>query len=174
MTQGPTIIGEARNCVELVDVYRDRKNALGLTDATVDYLSGLQSGYTGKLLGPAQVKGLGPMAIQLFNQVLAVKFLIVVDEEMTAKMRSRWDGRERPLPVVQVRASTAAIERFRPIIARDMQQRGREKISAGMKAKMSPAKRRAIAKRAARARWSRKKAERAARRNAPADEERAA
>lgn len=161
------IIGEARDCDELIEVYKARKIALGLTDKWFDENSGLAQGHIGKLLGDGQSKRLGHDSISVINQNMALKFLVVVDEAMAERVRPRWEGRERPERTMPARASKKAIERFQPIIR---QQFNQSIASAGGKArhaKLSPAKLRAIGKRAARARWSKKKA---ARENVPRTE----
>jgi hypothetical protein len=148
------VIGEARDCNELVDLYRQRKVELGLTDAWFDDHSGLTKGHLGKLFGDAQVKTLGPVSIHALNCSLAVKFIVVVDENAEAIMRGRWEGRERPAPLCMPRASKRAIERFKPIITRENNKAIAPLGGLARAAKLSPRRRSQIARRAARARWS--------------------
>jgi len=149
------IIGEARDCNELIDLYRQRKAELGLTDAWFDDHSGLSKGHLGKLFGDGQVKTLGPVSIHALNCSLALKFLVVVDEETEAVMHARWEGRERPVLPVHAKASTKAIARFTPIILSERAKVISPLGGRARAAKLSPRRRSQIARRAARARWSR-------------------
>jgi hypothetical protein len=74
------VIGEARDCDELVDLYRQRKVELGLTDLFFDEHSGLTQGHIGKFLGAVQLRTRGPVSIATLNATLAVKFVMVVDD----------------------------------------------------------------------------------------------
>src|SRR5450759_3875963 len=113
------ILGEAKDLYEVVEIYRERKAELGLTDRFFDEFSGLARGHIGKLIGDAKVKNLGSASINAINCTLAIKFIIVVDDEQEAIMRGRWECRGKPEPLVLAKASKRAIERFKPIIMQE-------------------------------------------------------
>lgn len=150
------VLGEAKTYDDLIEVYRARIAELGVTYATVDDLSGLQSGYVGKILGDGRVKALGPLSMGLLNTTLAIKFVVVEDPVTLLQMAQKWELRIRPASMPS-RASTRAMERFKPIVTQALNS---ERAALGGRAralKLTPARRRAIAKRAARARWRRSK-----------------
>jgi hypothetical protein len=155
-TAQPRVLGEAKDFYELIEIYRDRKAELGLTDKFFDDYSGLACGHISKLIGEAKAKNLGAASVNAINATLAVKFIVVVDHEQEAFMRDRWEGRKSGRPIKLAMASKRAIERFRPII---MLERGRALAPLGGRAraaKLSPRRRSQIARLAARARWARK------------------
>ena len=90
----PALGDAVRDMPGIVEVFRDRIRALGITHATVDALSGLPDGYTGKLL--CGMKQPGPIAIQALCGALAIAFVPVIDESQVARVRSRWAPRKRP------------------------------------------------------------------------------
>ncbi len=147
------IIGEAVDYDGIIEAYRKRVADLGITNEMIDHLSGLQSGYVGKLLGPAQIRSIGRQSFGLLNQTLAMKMIFVVDEEAAKTMQSRWEKREVAV-IMHSRLSIKAIERFLPIVAREMGRRGASKGARAGWAKLNPKKRAAKARRAARARWN--------------------
>ena len=85
----------ARDLPGLVAAYRRRIAELGVTHETVDALSGLPAGYTGKLM--CGMKNPGPIAIAALCSALAIGFVPVVDEDQAARVRDRWAPRKRPL-----------------------------------------------------------------------------
>ena len=156
-----THIAEATNYDEMLAVLRARKIQLGLTDAMVDYLTGLHSGYAGKLFGPGNFKTLGPVSMGPVLTVLGVKMLIVEDAEAMKLLEGRRERRERPA-VIPSRLSIAAIEKFMPDVARAMSARGSAKGGQNRAANMTPAQRSRAARKAVKARWKQKRAARKA------------
>lgn len=150
------VLAQAQDYDQLVQAYRGRMAELGLTFETVDHLSGMQSGYTAKLLGPAQTKSLGPMSMGLLNQTLAVRLTMVEDVAAALFMAPRWERRERPAPPHAnrlARIGKTTRNRVLPEVMREMGQRG----GAVSSALMSPAKRRRRARIAAQIRWGKRK-----------------
>ena len=145
-------IGEASNYDQLIEVYRKRMAQLGLTFEVLDYLSGLQAGYSNKLLGPSQSKTIGQVSMALLNKTLALKFVAIEDLEAAAEMGPRWERRDRPpnkdagRPARLGKATLARV--FLPVVI-EMGKRGRAKQLAVQK----PSTRRRIARLAAKARW---------------------
>jgi hypothetical protein len=106
------IIGEARDYDELVAVIRRRKDALQLSDAVVDELGGLAVGHTSKLLGSVPVKTLARVSLPALLGALAIKIVIMVDDEQAARIRRRWQRKATVMdhpPVMTLRQA-------RPII----------------------------------------------------------
>jgi hypothetical protein len=110
-----TTIGEARDADELVALLRARKAALQISDVTIDELAGFQQGYVGKLLGVGRIKTLGAMSLSALLGVLALKLVVVVDEEQEARMKRRWLRRDKRYVVVrEVKISPSLVKRAAP------------------------------------------------------------
>lgn len=81
----------------LQDALRDRADELQASRATIDDLAGLPSGYSGKLLGKAQVRGITKLTLGPLLQTLGLKLIVVEDKETTAKIRRRITPRREGL-----------------------------------------------------------------------------
>lgn len=151
-------IWEAADYDGLIEGLRCRVVELGVTHAVLDELTGLQTGYIGKLLGPVQAKKLGPLSLNLLLQVLAVKIVLVEDPEGVAAMSARWEQRVRPDYNAERSASVGktTIKRMFPVIAREMGKRS----GAARMLKMKPETRRRVARQAAKARWQKRRLKR--------------
>ncbi len=146
-------LATVRTYDDLIAALRARKDRLRLTDATMDALAGWQSGYTGKLFGPSQVKKLGGLSFELALATLGVRLELVEDPETVAMMERRWEQRARPANVDAHRISETLKRRVLPQIMRDLSK----KAADARKAKIRPSTRRRIARLAAKARWRRTK-----------------
>lgn len=140
------VLGIAKCHDDVVDLWRARKDELGLSDAFFDELSGLAVGQGAKIMGPSRVKSFGKLVFDIFNQTLAVKFVMVEDVEAAMAMEGRWQRRmdkfiRRTHPV-----SASVVARAKPAIYAALSRAGVE----GRK-KMHPAKRAEIARKAGRA-----------------------
>lgn len=133
---------------ELIDAIRTRKAELGLSDATVDSISGLAAGHTGKLLGPAQVKTLGKVSMGLLLQALGLVLVVVEDPAQTEKMRAQYAQREGH----QVREGNNASPVSKRLISRVFGPFARQGGIARMR-KLSAKERSDLARKAARKRW---------------------
>jgi hypothetical protein len=71
---------------ELIELVRARIAALGITHEGLDHVSGLQSGYTGKLLARPPIKRLGPISWDLLFGGLGLAILVVEDPEQMARI----------------------------------------------------------------------------------------
>lgn len=83
---------------ELVAAVCERRDELGLTNATIDHVAGLTDRYASKLLGPARVKNFGEMSLRSVLDALALGVAVVVlteDPEQAARMSKRWVKRKR-------------------------------------------------------------------------------
>ena len=85
----PRVIGEFSDYDELISALRARAAELNLSGESIDAVSGLASRYAQKLLGPQQIRRLGPTSLGPFLGALAVRCLIVEDKAALAKLRSR-------------------------------------------------------------------------------------
>jgi hypothetical protein len=69
----------AQDYGELISAFVKRRKALGLTQADVDYRSGLQEGYTGKIESwqhPTSGRGLGALSLPLLMKALGVVLVV--------------------------------------------------------------------------------------------------
>lgn len=158
-----------RSMPELIQALRDRARELELTHETIDSVAGLQSGYASKLLAPKPIKNLGPMSFESLLGALGVAVVVIEDPEQVARISKQWTKRLRPLrtplalPPPSIPASidhevplqiavTPALQRLlrNPEWMREIGVRGGNERAA----KLSAFRRRQIAKRAAKARWS--------------------
>lgn len=56
---------------------------------TIDEISGLQSGYSAKLLAPIPMRNLGRVSLGALLGALALKMIVVKDKEAQAKIEGR-------------------------------------------------------------------------------------
>jgi hypothetical protein len=85
---------------ELVEAICERRDEVGVTNATIDHVAGLADRHASKLLGPGRVKNFGEMSLGSVLDALAMNVAVVVlveDDEQVARMRKRWTQRKRPL-----------------------------------------------------------------------------
>ena len=138
-----------RNYDSLIQALRDRQTELGLTVEKIDELSGLPSGYTGKLLGAAQMKAIGPLSLGLLLETLGLELVPRPNVEATKSMSPRWEKRVRPSHDAQRLSSRAKHRKFPAILFRVL---GKRSVKARMD-KTTEEQRSAIGRRAAIARW---------------------
>ena len=62
----------------------------------LDDLSGVQSGYTSKLLSPQPLKRLGAMSLPALLGALGVALVMVEDSAQVERVQGRWTPRKRP------------------------------------------------------------------------------
>jgi hypothetical protein len=76
-----------RSFDDLITVIRARIAELQITHETVDDVSGLQSGYSSKLL--ANIRRLGPLSFSALLPALGLKVTVSEDTEALARVASR-------------------------------------------------------------------------------------
>jgi hypothetical protein len=138
----------------LMDALRERIRELKITLETADSISGLQSGYTAKLLTPVPLRAIGRVSLGPLLTCLGLKLIVVEDLNAFKRIESRLTKRRRP-------ARNAS-----DMLATQKQQRPRfpkgSEFASFMNArrtlKLDPSQRSAIARKAAQARWARVKA----------------
>lgn len=136
------VLAECKSYDELQIALRERWQELRITNEAVDELSGVQSGYSSKVLGPNPTKQLGPVSWALLP-VLGVKLIVVDDAEARSAMQGRY------VPKTEARST--------PRVAKVVKQFLSSAGAAGARAlneRLTPAQRRKSARRAARARWA--------------------
>jgi hypothetical protein len=84
-------LAECRTYSELVQALRARSDALKLSRGALDFATGLQGGYCGKLLSPIPIRALGPLSLGAILTALGLKLQVVVDPEMVARIGARMD-----------------------------------------------------------------------------------
>jgi hypothetical protein len=78
----------------LLDAICRRKSELNLSYEQLDHCSGVQPGYSAKLLGPTPSKRFGEISLGAILGALAIKIVVTVDKEQEARMVNRWQPRE--------------------------------------------------------------------------------
>jgi hypothetical protein len=148
-------LGEVRSYADLHAVLRQRAAKLEVTLAGLDQVSGLQDGYSAKLLAPAPIKKLGPISWGLLA-ALGMKLIAVEDEEAVRKFGAQVAAYRRTRPprpsAPKITPEILAVVERR----QRMMQRRRGRLGAQARiAAQSPKQRSEHARRAARARWAR-------------------
>jgi hypothetical protein len=106
-------------------------------------------GYTGKLLGAAQINQFGVTALLAISATLGLCFDVRIDPEQEALMRPHWEPGQhmQRRTCRQARIGKVTMARAFPVVAKEIAKRGGE----ARRDKLSPARRRAIAREAGRA-----------------------
>lgn len=153
-----------RSMPELVDAIRARRDELNISHETIDNIAGLQSGYTSKLLGPIPLKGFSHMSLGAVLGALGIGLVVIEDPEAKAKVQSRWQKRKRPqrlMPSISVSIQNEVPATIQ--ITPELQAHLRDPMFMRMiglqgnikrNQRLSPWKRRVLARRAANARWN--------------------
>ena len=147
----PQVIAEATCCAELVDAFRSRKEALGLSNEAMEHLLQLCAGHLDKIL--SQTRGLTQLSIDGLLSALGVKLLVAVDPEQVQRMLPRWaneghrDEKQVRRPPARIRK--ALVVRVRPLVLREAALH-----AAGARWKgVSPELRSTLMRQVAQARW---------------------
>jgi hypothetical protein len=144
------IVGEFSDCDALIEQLRQRAEALGLSFRVIDELAGLPENYTGKLLCVTRMKAMTVSSMLALTGALGIKAVLVVDEEMTRRMRPRWEPKDatKARPRASKRLGKTSLARLVPRIAAEMGRRG-----GARRRELAPEVRSAFARAASRARW---------------------
>jgi hypothetical protein len=78
---------------DLIEALRQRRDELDISHETIDAVSGLQSGYTSKVM--ARMKGLGAVSLPALLGALAVGLVLVEDPLQRSLIEPRWERRKR-------------------------------------------------------------------------------
>jgi len=123
LPEGQMILGEARNSDEMLEIWRARKAAVGLSNFNFDELANLAKGHCDKLFGPTGSKQFGPLSFTSSNWTLAIKWVAVVDHEHAKHMEEYWRDRQRDISNVRIepnRVSKQIIARAKPIVLKEL------------------------------------------------------
>lgn len=168
-----TVLGEATDYAALHGLLRARREALGLSYAVLDDISGLS--YSDQLLAPlpcgqargadgrrAHARHIGPVALGPLLSGLGVKLVLEVDAAAEARLRRHAKYGVRAESCVRRRGNTwsASIdELIRHRVARKLGDWGKLQRQGGLNRAraLSPERRQAIARDAARARWGKRR-----------------
>src|SRR5438128_2398862 len=103
---------------ELVDMLDDVRVARGLSFERLDELSGLSEDHAQKILGPARVKPLSRMALDVLLPTLGVRLAIVDDPQAITSIGPRRD--ESNVRKNTWRVSRRILDRARPVILQEL------------------------------------------------------
>jgi hypothetical protein len=145
----PRIIAECRDYAQLVAALRAWIAELNVAGETIDDVAGLPLRYTAKLLGPAQLKGIGPISMGPLLGALGLKLVVAVDHETLARISYRLvkckNARSALLAQPKRKRKGFSLFRGNPDLARMLANR--------VNMSRTPEQRSRLAKRAARERW---------------------
>jgi hypothetical protein len=102
---------------DIVAALRARKEALDISNETVDGIAQWADGYAGKLLCPEPMKGLGRLSLPSLLEALGVALVLVEDSAAAVRVRDKWVPRKRPqrkLPPEAPCATVAVVDDVRP------------------------------------------------------------
>jgi hypothetical protein len=148
MTAPGRQIAIVRSYDELIDALRARALELGATREAIDDVSGLQKGYSAKVLAPAAPKGLGRISMGPILNALGVMLVMTEDADAIARYTKRL-GTGNLSYMLNGAKNAPVIFKFSLRHMKKIASRS----AAGRMKKIPAWKRRAIARKAARARW---------------------
>lgn len=121
-------IAVVRSYEDLVEAFRAIKERLGLTNAACDRLANLGEGATDKVLGPTGAKNIGPLTLNAFCWLFAVKFEMRIDLDQVKLMEQYWENSEAPrwFPGEKMnrRVSKAVLDRAKPLVLKESGRAG--------------------------------------------------
>jgi hypothetical protein len=139
----PKILAECRNYDELICAFRARVHALEGVCEDIDDVAGLPTGYATKLLARIPARNFGRLSLGLMLTVLGLKLAVMTDGEVLLRRKN-------------ARHVMPAEGKPRKLLPSTMwTSEGGRRARALQLLLLSPAQRRASARKAARARWSR-------------------
>lgn len=94
----PKSLATVRDYDGLIAAIRARREELDVSLQTIDEVSGVQSGYAGKLLCNPPMKHLGPMSLGVILGTLGLMLVVVEDPEALARVRGRLVRRADRVP----------------------------------------------------------------------------
>jgi len=112
-------LARVRSYDGLIEAFRARKDALGLSDAALDARAFLTPGHTGKLLGRSRERGIGAATLEALMDALGVSFIMVADPEKLAAGGELERGMRSHARTNHPRVGKSAIKLVRPIVLRD-------------------------------------------------------
>ena len=92
----PKIFAAASDYSAFLQAIRDRVATLNITHETVDAISGLQSGYTSKLLADPPIRRIGPLVLFVVLQSLGLRIGLLEDRDALKAVATRLVPRKVP------------------------------------------------------------------------------
>lgn len=147
-----------RDYAELMDAIRARRDELDVTHRTIDDVAGLQDGYTSKLLAVPPIRRLGLQGMGTLLGALGLALVVVEDSEALRRvagrlLKRRMTARYAQLARVEMLSAESRIGRGLILTG----EKARKMLQMRNK-KLSPFRRKIIARNAARAKhkklWS--------------------
>ena len=111
MADPPRVISVASDYAAFLQAIRDRVAELNITHQTLDQISGLQEGYSSKLLCDPPIRRTGPLVLFILLQALGMKLGLLEDREALEAISTRLIPRK--VPRVAVRAPAGEGRRWR-------------------------------------------------------------
>jgi hypothetical protein len=81
---------------DFLTALRATRDELQVTHETIDEITGLPSGYSGKLLAPEPIKNLGWLSFGLVLGAFGKMLLLVDDPAQIERIKHQWTPRQRP------------------------------------------------------------------------------
>lgn len=116
------VYGVANDYDSLIEFVRVRVHELQTTHESIDAVSGLHGGYSGKLLAPIPIKSMGKISLGPMLQTLGLTLIVVRDDEQFAKIKDRLAKRKLPHQP-SIAGSKLPVWLFRKKKAREMGKR---------------------------------------------------
>lgn len=139
---------------------RARADELRISRESIDANAGFQDGYTGKLLAPVPIKGIGQVTLGPLLTVLGLKIVLIEDADALTRYAKRAKKRRHPSGSIPAK-KRAKRQAFRGDSDWGRVMRARQILM------QSPGERSQQAKRMNRMRWRAERERRVATRNAP-------
>lgn len=146
-------LADVRSYDDLLAALRARADELGVTRMGLDDVTGLQNGYAAKLLAPVPIKSLGKFSMGPMLSAMGCMLILVEDQETLDRITKRVAKR-----VIAVASADASIGMLPKRKRRRKGFRGADvsrMLNARRLLKLSPKRRKEIAKMAADTRWRR-------------------
>lgn len=118
------VYGVATDYAELLEIIRYRVDEMNTTHESLDDVSGLHSGYSGKIL--ADIRSLGKVSMGPVFGTTGLAMIVVRDDERFARIKDRLAKRERPKQLANA-SSTKPTWLFKRTKAREM---GKKRLSS--------------------------------------------
>ncbi len=92
----PRTLAIVREYSDLIAAIRARMDELELTFDILDHRSGVQVGYSAKILGPTPTKSFGPVSLGCILGALRMKLIAIEDEDAAQSRHQKLERRRMP------------------------------------------------------------------------------
>jgi transcriptional regulator with XRE-family HTH domain len=101
---------------EVLTAVRRRQEELGLSNESLEHISGLASGTANKYLGPSREKNPTVATLYLLLQAMGVGLVLVEDPDAIRRMSRRWAKRRESTVRPPDKVARSAIRRARSVV----------------------------------------------------------